>query len=42
MYGCRKGCSNAKPDPKTELPDLLKENLASQNNIFNLGYSGYK
>lgn len=38
----RKGGSNAKPDPKTELPDLLKENLASQNNIFNLGYSMYK
>ncbi len=37
----RKGGSNAKPDPNTELPDLLKEKLTLQNNISNLGYKGH-
>ncbi len=36
----RKGSSNAKPDPNSELPDLLKEKLMIQNNISNLGYKG--
>jgi hypothetical protein len=36
----RKGSSNAKPDPSSELPDLLKEKLMIQNNISNLGYKG--